>query len=253
MSFYMTLPCSASKKVYPENRPDNYTTVLAREVVLEGEYEVGLSECVIPYPHRGLPFRQSLLWCEIGLHKEYQQFTLSQKNVYNVMESALETMTDLPRCSTGAPAFRFSMQQKQVVLTVTANCSVLFNPTNKDLAAIFGFSMGQCKAEKNRSLDFVAPNPFLMTQSMLQYVHIYCDVVEYNIVGDSMVPCLRTIPILPGDTRATVLRFESPHYVPVAQNRFSHVRVEFANDYGEDLRLSRGTSMIKLHFRQKKR
>ena len=52
MSFFMTLPCDSSRSIFPENRVGKFTTQLAREVVLEGEYEVGLSEIVIPYARR---------------------------------------------------------------------------------------------------------------------------------------------------------------------------------------------------------
>ena len=62
----MTLPCDASRHSYPENRIGNYTTVLAREVVLDGDYEVGLSECVIPVPKRSLNFTQPILHNEKG-------------------------------------------------------------------------------------------------------------------------------------------------------------------------------------------
>jgi len=66
MSFYMTLPCDASRQIYPENRAGKYTTVLAREIVLDGEYEVGLSECVIPVPKSSLNFKQQMIINELG-------------------------------------------------------------------------------------------------------------------------------------------------------------------------------------------
>ena len=50
-----------------ENRIGNYPTVLAREVVLDGDYEVGLSECVIPVPKRSLNFTQPILHNENGV------------------------------------------------------------------------------------------------------------------------------------------------------------------------------------------
>ena len=63
----MTLPCDASRHSYPENRIGNYTTVLAMKVVLDLDYEVGLSECVIPVPRRSLNFTQPILYNEKGV------------------------------------------------------------------------------------------------------------------------------------------------------------------------------------------
>ena len=48
MSFYMTLPCDSSLGVFPDYKVGKFTTMLAREVVLDGKYEVGLSELVMP-------------------------------------------------------------------------------------------------------------------------------------------------------------------------------------------------------------
>ena len=81
---------------------------------------------------------------------------------------------------------------------------------------------------------------------------MYCDLVEYSFVGDSMVPCLRALPIIPGEERVNVLRFENPHYMPVSQTRFSTVTIEIADGSGDDLQFAKGLSMVKLHFRPKK-
>ena len=52
MSFYMTLPSDSSRSQFPANRNGNYNTALARQVMLEGQYEVGLSEILLPAPKR---------------------------------------------------------------------------------------------------------------------------------------------------------------------------------------------------------
>ena len=76
--------------------------------------------------------------------------------------------------------------------------------------------------------------------------------MEYSFVGDSMVPWLRALPIIPGEERVNVLRFENPHYMSVWQTRFSTVTIEIADGSGDDLQFAKGLSMVKLHFRPKK-
>ena len=51
MSFYMTLTSDSSRRQFPANRFGNYNTPLAQQVVLEGQYEVGLSELLLPAPN----------------------------------------------------------------------------------------------------------------------------------------------------------------------------------------------------------
>src|SRR5262249_11596754 len=48
MSFYVTLPSTASHLLNPDNRPGKYTTRLARPLDLSGSWEVGLAEILFP-------------------------------------------------------------------------------------------------------------------------------------------------------------------------------------------------------------
>ena len=77
--------------------------------------------------------------------------------------------------------------------------------------------------------------------------------MEYSYVVDTMVPCLRTLPVIPAENKVTVLRFENPHYVPVNMSRFSQVSIVIANDQGEEIKFAKGLSLFKLHFRPKKK
>ena len=71
MSFYMTLPCDSSRSVFPDNRVGNYSSILAREIVLDGDYEVGLSEIVMPVPNRLKNVEQTIIFSEIGRGRGY--------------------------------------------------------------------------------------------------------------------------------------------------------------------------------------
>jgi hypothetical protein len=44
MSFYLTLPSTASLQYYPDNTQSNYTTILKQPITLASDYEVALSE-----------------------------------------------------------------------------------------------------------------------------------------------------------------------------------------------------------------
>ena len=58
----MTLPSDSSRKQFPENRIGNYTTTLARQILLEGSYEVGLSEILLPAPKRAVTTEQFIAY-----------------------------------------------------------------------------------------------------------------------------------------------------------------------------------------------
>ena len=67
MSFYMTLPCNSSRTVFPDNKVGKFTTMLAREVVLDAKYEVGLSELVMPVAQRPTKFHKVIAYTEFDL------------------------------------------------------------------------------------------------------------------------------------------------------------------------------------------
>ena len=74
MSFFMTLPCDSSRSIFPENRVGKFKTQLAPKVVLEGEYEVGLSEIVIPYARRMVSVQQTITYKENDVKLKTGQF-----------------------------------------------------------------------------------------------------------------------------------------------------------------------------------
>ena len=246
----MTLPCDASRQAYPENRIGHFTTVLAREATLDGEYEVGLSECVIPVPKRSLNFTQPIIYTEKGVTVAPAYFMVDATEINSLTDFQ---EISLPQTRNGKNVFEFSVRDKKIVLSVAPNCEVFFNDKeNKDLAVLLGFKQGRYVGGKLEYEDYVAPRPFAVG-GMLSFIYIYCDLVEYSYVGDTMVPCLRNLPVIPGENKVTVLRFENPHYVPVNMSRFSQVSIVIANDQGEEIKSAKGLSLFKLHFRPKKK
>ena len=100
----------------------------------------------------------------------------------------------------------------------------------------------------NKPPEFTADRDYTGPNNMY-IMYIYCNIVEYGIVGDT----LNCLPIVLIDDAPVVLRFENSHYVPVEKRIFSTIQVEIANDDGEEVRFNDGVSIIKLHFRPKKR
>jgi len=249
MSFYMTLPCDASRQVYPENKAGKYTTVLAREIVLEGDYEVGLSECVIPVPKSSLNFKQPMIIDSL-MAKGLQFVPVDAREMSSMTD--LEYL-DVPKTLSGKPVFKLSVRDRRVILSVASAYGIIFNDDNKDLANLLGFPLKKYTGgSREEYMEYVAPNPYGGSGTLF-FIYIYCDVVEYSFVGDSMVPCLRTLSVVSDETKSTVLRFENPHYVPVSQSRCSQISIEIANDQGEEIIFSKGLSLVELHFRPKKK
>lgn len=262
----MTLPCNASMEIYPDNRIGNYTTSLAREVILDGEWEVGLAECVLPVPKLTHDFIEPILYAELSREKIKQgakivNEIISAPRVLQTNSKYMQTLSDLREHSNDFPlteneereAFKITAPNKRVIVSVAQNYVLIWDERNKNLSNMLGFHpYGIMSGVQPGYTEYVAPMPFGGKVNIF-FVFVYCNLVEYNYVGDSMAPCLRTLPISPGEQNTTILRFENPHYVPLAFSRFSEVSIEIANELGEEVHFAKGLSLIKLHFRPKKR
>jgi hypothetical protein len=84
-----------------------------------------------------------------------------------------------------------------------------------------------------------------------EIVYLYCDLCEYSLVGDSLVPCLRPVVLSPGG-RPTVTRYENIHYIPVQGNRFATIEILVADDLGNQVEFKDGLTFVTIHLRPRK-
>ena len=241
MSFYVTLPCTASKAEFPSNTRGKFTTLLSREIHLPGQWEVGLCEIFLPIPKVILIEDSEILYGKNNGQLKSLRINAADCTSFSDLEKLITPVDE-----TGSPYFRFSIQQEKLTLHVADGSTVRFS--KGPLGSFLGFSetvtyKGRGKSEETK---FIA-NP----KSTLDLVYIYCDLSEYSIVGDSLVPCLRTVP-LAGNTKPTVLRFDNVHYTSLQANRFSTVEIVVADDLGKEVEFKDGLTIVKLHLRPKK-
>lgn len=84
-----------------------------------------------------------------------------------------------------------------------------------------------------------------------QTLFVYCDLADYQAVGDSVAPLLRTVPIKGNSAfQMIVEKFDSPHYVKVIRNYIETVEVSLASDLGKNADFKVGKSLVKLHLRK---
>jgi len=85
-------------------------------------------------------------------------------------------------------------------------------------------------------------------------LYVYCDLIQPQIVGDTMTQLLRQIPIRVAGTpygHPVTEIFTQPHYLNVIHKKLSTIEVYIKNDSGENLLFNFGKSTVKLHFVKK--
>ena len=82
-------------------------------------------------------------------------------------------------------------------------------------------------------------------------IYVYTDVVESRIVGDSLAPLLRALPVR-GSHGATVSdRFTNIHYVPLLYSHFKSIEMDIRDDTGRRVPFEYGRVTVTLHFRRR--
>lgn len=235
----------------------HYTTHLSHPVTLsDGEWEIALVEahypCSMPTDIEGCNYLD--IWAFNANQKEKHFRIKIPFGLYSTVQQLVDLLNiDI----TVSPYLTFflnkkngkvSIKQTKAVREITMNRDLLMNlglPTKED-----DFIPTDEDMEKGVRVG-VRPAKLLIAVPTQTYV--YCDLVEPQIVGDTVAPLLQIVNLnltncRHGTQQSTL--FNSPHYVPVLKNRFQEVEIDLRDSMGNPLPFQFGTSCVKLHLRK---
>lgn len=85
----------------------------------------------------------------------------------------------------------------------------------------------------------------------LYMLYIYCNILEEQIVGNTMVPLLKIVPVEGVHGENITREYINPQYVPVFMTHFSDLEIDIRDDTGAKVPFERGRVLATLHFRRK--
>ena len=244
MAFYITLPCTASKDVYPDNRIGKYVTRLARPLELTGVWEVGLSEIILPQLRVILKEEATYVLQKLDSAGKPVIHTITmKKGEYEGVHEIAHIMNfDSSTCiKDNSPCFNIMSKDGLVIMWIAEGSRIHFE--SDELSKILGV--------ESRRTYYAGRHEFRIGSAM-NLVYVYCDIAEHIAVGDTLVPCLRTVPVFSHAGEQIVERYENPHYVPLLKNDCSTIEIEFADDAGNEIKFGQGVSLVKLHLKPRK-
>ena len=260
-SFYMMLPSNVKYDV-SRNTASHFITPLARALELPSkDWEVTLVEVNYTYSFYNIlpPINK------IHFGKHNSDITIQVVTRYVDVGFYRSLSKPIDAIKSKKPGFICGYFKKEII-TYTVNT---LNETNdgttvslgKDefvtlhpaLARILGFPINHLtnhrKVPKDRLRIKSSLLPSLGTE--LFNLYIYSNIVKETLVGDTLVPFLRTIPVIGENGDYISKTFETPHYLPLARDFFQHIEIKITDDIGENVQLKFGKTIIKLHFRRK--
>lgn len=281
--FYLTLPSNSSSIYYPGNTVANYKTHLPRTVQLAGTWEVAVVEVHFPcsfltvddntviYVYRsseGKPIYTGHLLDPDSLAVEQQSISKRDLSVqglkinknksfvpgvvtaklpsgnYTRVEDVIDAINSHEDLI-GIAVFEYDTKKVEIRLSESVDQIEM----SHRLALQLGFDPEENDLKTNNK----SVRPANMLLGLPAQMYIYCDIVEPQLIGDTMAPLLQIINI---DTANYVyganrfVQFSTPHYVPLLKTSFESLEIDLRDNTGDLLPFHFGTSCVKLHFRK---
>ena len=251
MSFYVTLPSNSSMDLYPSNTISQFTVALKEPIRLDSNYEVALVEMTYKHSwslqvgklyidlvnpnfldtfdlvyHDGENIKNFAYRLNGEIHQFYlekednrryklNEDSISEENTrlpttkfaitnqdYLVIEEikALQWFKNLPTFS--ADPFRFVFHLPgQTKVRFDGNILKILNLREK-----WYYSSENEKFIYSGAID--DPNP-----NLIQSLFVYCDIIDYQYVGDAYVPLLRNVVVENSFPKTAIVHYDNPHYV----------------------------------------
>ena len=81
-------------------------------------------------------------------------------------------------------------------------------------------------------------------------IHVYCDIIQPQIVGDKTLPLLGIVPTeKTSGTCETIYAVENIHYIPIQTKSFQEIKVLLRSSTNESIPFEYGRATITLHLR----
>ena len=147
------------------------------------------------------------------------------------------------------PAYCRLNKDNTVSILLPKGDRVSFPDLPGGLHSMLGFEFGAGE----RTL-WVSTNSKYPVDVMRDYstLWVYSDIIEHQLVGDSSVPLLRTVPTTRDVSDEYVSwHYNHPDYVRVSKKHINTITIDIRSNAGEKVVFRSGKVLCKLHFRRR--
>jgi hypothetical protein len=197
--FYLTLPSTRAR----------YVTKVPERVLLNGQYEVGLSEIVYPHTWNNVDNRHEIYWIGIfNLATNELTKTYVKSNYYydgdefaaSLTHQATRAFADVSDISL---KFSFTKLTDRMRIQIR-NSNVHIVVISWELMEFLGFRE---KVIAKKEADLTAVHAFDINRG-LNLLYVYCDSATHSTLGDTKAPLLRVCNVSGEHGRVIHVTFE---------------------------------------------
>jgi len=146
------------------------------------------------------------------------------------------------------PKIKYNETSKRVHFVMFRGQSLSFSPA---LMTLFGVAARQnpSKLKDEETYSWSSAEVCDIMRG-LNYMMLYCDLLEHVPVGDTKAPLLRIVDTTGSHGDIIHRTFEEPRYIPLQKKHFDSVEVDIRDDLGNAVAFENGKLVVTLHFRQ---
>ena len=248
--FYITLPSESSKELFPENNPSEYTVRLPRWIHLKGNWEIGLHSIAYTPWNIIQPLDEPISFIAGGKEgkggKMRKHYSSVKEYVSSINKSLKESHIGKSlEDKSNEIEFSYELNGK-VTVSLSSGYTVRLR---REQAIVLGFMTFEDSAEAY-DVKNTKTGPYKANLHRETNIHVYCDIVQAQIVGDKMAPLVAVVPCQETyDTYETLYAVENIHYIPVQTKSFQNIKVHLRSSTDEPISFEHGRAVITLHLR----
>ena len=247
--FYITLPSESSKKLFPENNPSEYTVRLPRWIQLKGHWEIGLHSIaytpwnIIQYLDEPISFMEGGKKGKGG--KMRKHYFSVKEYIDGINDSLKESHVDKSLVDKSNEIEFIYESNGKVKVRLSPGYTVRLR---REQAIVLGFMIFEDPAETYDIENAEETGMYKANLYRETNIHVYCDIVQPQIVGDKMVPLVAVVPCQK-TTSETFYAVENIHYIPVQTKVFENIKVHLRSSTEEPIPFENGRAAITQHLK----
>lgn len=246
--FYLVLPSNASMDTFPKNNQHSFKIKIPSPLLpIEGKWVVGLSEIQFPAVWRNV--------VDGSLTIKFEDFDrpITFKLFDGVYSSIDELIVQIHKIIQQAGVenditLHYDHIRNRVLLKVNEKKAGFGVTFSQNILNILGL--------KRKAGDFYKNGTYIESTADItegfSALYVYADIVQNRIVGDSMVPLLRVVPIEKVSRKPFVnwVRFHHIQYVRVNHTQGDTIEINIRRDNGDIVPFEGGKVVLTLHFKK---
>ena len=248
--FYITLPSDSSKDLFPENNTSEYVTSLPRWIQLTGEWEVGLHSIAYTQWNIVKHLDEPILCTASRGGKTVKYEAVMTKKYYTTIDEYItninESIKKLFKEESIPDEIKFGIANGKVTITLPHYFKVHLR---REQAIVLGF-MKFDNPEEVITITETKQGTYEANLHRETNIHVYCDIIQPQIVGDKTIPLLGIIPTKnTTGTYETVYAVENIHYIPIQRKSFQKIKIFLRSSTEESIPFEHGRASITLHLK----